>query len=933
MVVGWTSFKVDCYVMDIGGYDLVLGVSFLGTLGPLLWDFAEQTLCFQSGDRRILWAGIDREPAGLLPQHAINHRIRLQPGIDAVAVRPYRYAHIQKDELEHQCMEMLHQGVIRASSSAFSSPSLLVRKQDGSWRLCVDYRALNAKTVKDKFPIPVVEELLDELRGAKHFTKLDLRWGTDESDPPAVPSSLCLGFFDDILIYSSSWAEHLQHIHLVLQTLADHSLFLKCSKCSFAASSVAYLGHVISAAGVAMNEDKIRAVLSWPVPRTVRAVRGFLGLAGYYRRFIKGYGAMAAPLTKLLCKEGFRWTSEAETAFVNLRKALTQASVLQLPDFQRPFIVECDASGSGFGAMLHQGEGAVAFFSRPIAPRHVKLAAYERELIGLVQAVRHWRPYLWGRPFIVKTDHRSLKFLLDQRLSTIPQHQWASKLIGFDFMVEFKPGHANVVADALSHRNADDEQHLGACAAVSGPVFTMFEELRAELAQTPQLDSVRGHAEAGTEGWSTLDGLILKNKRVFVPAGDRGLVRQYVSSCRVCQQNKTDHLRPAGLLQSLEVPSAVWADIAMDFVEGLPRVNGKTVILTVVDRFSKFAHFIALVHPYTATTVARAFFSEIVRLHGIPASIVSDRDPIFTSTFRRELFELSGTKLNMSSAFHQQSDGQSEATNKIITMYLRCLTGDRPRQWLQWLPWAEFCYNSSFQASLGTSPFKVVYGRDPPTLQQYNGSSARLPAVDQQLHDRDEFLMEIRDRLEQAQQYQKNQHDCRHREVVFSPGQWVWLRLLHRPAASLDVRGRSKLGPRFYGPFKVLEHIGEVAYRLLLPAGARLHNVFHVDLLKPYKGEEPQETLELPPVQHGRVCLVPQQVLRGRLARGMSEVLVQWQGQSAAEAAWVPLTELKQRYPSFQLEDELIVQAGRDVMHGRQYWRRHRRNSSSKLGS
>ncbi|WVZ89950.1 hypothetical protein U9M48_036295 [Paspalum notatum var. saurae] len=670
MVVGWTSFKVDCYVMDIGGYDLVLGVSFLGTLGPILWDFAEQTLCFQSGDRRILWAGIDRvpppslhaitpsgdsmlesllekltalfqEPAGLPPQRAINHRIRLQPGIDVVAVRPYRYAHIQKDKLERQCAEMLHQGVIRASSSAFSSPALLVRKQDGSWRLCVDYHALNAKTVKDKFPIPVVEELLDELRGAKHFTKLDLRSGYHQvlmhaddihktafrthqglfeflvmpfglTNAPATFQALMnqilqrflcrfvLVFFDDILIYSSSWAKHLQHIHLVLQTLADHSLFLKRSKCSFAASSVAYLGHVISAAGVAMDEDKIRAVLSWPVPRTVRAVRGFLGLAGYYRQFIKGYRATAAPLTKLLCKEGFRWTSEAETAFVNLRKALTQAPVLQLPDFQRPFIVECDASG-GFGAVLHQGEGAVAFFSRPIAPRHVKLPAYEWELIGLVQAVRHWRPYLWGRPFIVKTDHRSLKFLLDQRLSTIPQHQWASKLIGFDFMVEFKPGHANVVADALSRRNADDEQHLGAYAAVSGPVFTMFEELRAELAQTPQLDLVRGHAEAGTEGWSTLDGLILKNKRVFVPAGsplvskiiedahtaghegvqktlhrvratfhipgDRGLVRQYVSSGRVCQQNKTDHLRPAGLLQSLEVPSAVWADIAMDFVE------------------------------------------------------------------------------------------------------------------------------------------------------------------------------------------------------------------------------------------------------------------------------------------------------------------------------------------------------------------------------
>ncbi|WVZ96603.1 hypothetical protein U9M48_042219 [Paspalum notatum var. saurae] len=230
-----------------------------------------------------------------------------------------------------------------------------------------------------------------------------------------------------------------------------------------------------------MDDDKVKVVLSWPVPRTVRAVRGFLGLAGYYRRFIKDYGATAAPLTKLLRKEGFRWTPEAAAAFQELRSAITSAPVLQLLDFQRPFIVECDASGSGFGAVLHQGSGAVAFFSWLIAPRHAKLAAYERELIGLVQAVRHWRPYLWGRQFVVKTDHRCLKFLLDQRLATIPQHQWASKLIGFDFTVEFKPGHTNIVADALSHRDADGRTDPAACFALFGPCFSLFDDLRAEL--------------------------------------------------------------------------------------------------------------------------------------------------------------------------------------------------------------------------------------------------------------------------------------------------------------------------------------------------------------------------------------------------------------------------------------------------------------------
>ena len=373
------------------------------------------------------------------------------------------------------------------------------------------------------------------------------------------------------------------------------------------------------------------------------------------------------------------------------------------------------------------------------------------------------------------------------------------------------------------------------------------------------------------------------------------------------------------------MPSSVFSDIAMDFVEGFLCINGKSVILTVVDRFSKFAHFIALGHPYTATSVAHAFFADIVSLHGIPASIVSDRDPVFTSGFWQELFRLSGVKLNMTTAFHPQSDGQSEATNKIIIMYLRCLAGERPRQWLQWLPWAEFCYNSSFQTSLGTSPFHVVYGQAPPATITYDHGLARLPAVDQQLRDRDEFLVEIRDRLEQAQQLYKAQYDKHHRELEFCPGDWVWLRLLHRPMASLFIHGRGKLGPKYFGPFKVLDRVGDMAYRLQLPLGTRLHNVFHVGLLKPFHGTPPETAPVLPPIRHGRVCLVPERVLNSRQVRGLQEVLVQWQGHQAAEASWMPLDEFRRVYPSFQLEDELIVQAGRDVMYGRHYTRCHKK--------
>jgi hypothetical protein len=296
----------------------------------------------------------------------------------------------------------------------------------------VDYRALNALTVKDTFPIPVV----DELHGARFFTKLDLRSGYHQvrMQPDDVHKTafrthdgmyeflvmafgLCnalatfqalmndvlwpflhrfvLVFFDDILIYSKTWADHLHHLRAAFSELRHQQLFVKRTKCVFGAVSVAYLDHVISEAGVTMDPAKVQAIHEWPAPRSARAVRGFLGLAGYYHKFIHNYGTITAPLTALLKKDGFEWSKAAAATFDAL-KAATSAPILAMPDFTKPFIVECEASSHGFGAVLIQEGHPVAFFSRPVAPRHRALIAYERELIGLVQAVRNWWPYLWG---------------------------------------------------------------------------------------------------------------------------------------------------------------------------------------------------------------------------------------------------------------------------------------------------------------------------------------------------------------------------------------------------------------------------------------------------------------------------------------------------------------------------------------------------------
>lgn len=370
--------------------------------------------------------------------------------------------------------ELLAAGVIRTSMSTFSSPVILVKKKDGSWRMCVDYRALNKATVPDKYPIPIVDELLDELYGATIFSKIDLKAGYHQirvhkddihktafrthnghyeylvmpfglMNAPATFQatmndifrpylrSFVLVFFDDILVYSKSETEHLEHLKLVLSVLESHCFVANEAKCKFGCKQVDYLGHVISGDGVAVDPDKIKCVLEWPEPKNVKGVRGFLGLTGYYRKFIKDYGKIAKPLTELTKKNNFVWGKEALVAFKLLKQIMTTPPVLGLPDFSVPFEVECDAAGRGIGAVLMQKRQPIAFFSKALSDGNLTKSVYEKELMALVLAIQHWRHYLLGKPFVVYTDHKSLKHFLQQRVTSPDQQCWLAKLLGYQF--------------------------------------------------------------------------------------------------------------------------------------------------------------------------------------------------------------------------------------------------------------------------------------------------------------------------------------------------------------------------------------------------------------------------------------------------------------------------------------------------------------------
>lgn len=364
--------------------------------------------------------------------------------------------------------------------------------------------------------------------------------------------------------------------------------------------------------------------------------------------------------------------------------------------------------------------------------------------MAVVLAIDKWRPYLIGRRFKIRTDHVSLKYLMEQRIITPSQQKWLSKLLGYDFEMEYKSGGENIVADALSRMY---------CTMVSLRVSSLITtELVAEIQASCIADinlqkkMTQLQQNADPKGkYTCVNGQLRRKGKLVVgantvlkskimnlihcsPVGGhsgslvtykkiaelvywKGMhkdVRNFVRSCDTCQLNKYDPTNPVGLLQPLPIPERIWDEVSMDFIEGLPSVYGKTVILVVVDRLSKSAHFIPLKHPYTAEGVAKAYLDHVYKLHGMPKSIVSDRDPVFTSLFWKELFKLRQVKLKFSSAYHPQTDGQTEVVNRCLETYLRCMCTFKPKEWLDYLPLAEWWYNTNFHSSLQSSPYEVL---------------------------------------------------------------------------------------------------------------------------------------------------------------------------------------------------------------------------------
>ncbi|GJW15685.1 ty3-gypsy retrotransposon protein, partial [Tanacetum coccineum] len=847
-------------------------------------------------------------------------------------------------------------------------------KKDGSWRFCIDYRALNKATVLDKFPIPVIDELLDELHGAMVFSKLDLKSGYHQirmkkedvsktafrtheghyeflvmtfglTNAPATFQSLMnkvfrpylrkfvLVFFDDILVYSKTIEEHKEHLLTIFSCLREHGLYANRKKCVFAQPTIEYLGHVVSRDGVSADPSKVSAMLEWPVPKNLKELRGFLGLTGYYRKFVQGYGKIAWALTQQLKKDNFNWNEEATNAFNALKLAMSSVPVLALPNFSKEFVVETDASGYGIGAVLMQEGRPIAYYSQTLGPRARMKSVYERGLMAIVLAVQKWRPYLLGRRFVVRTDQRSLKYLLEQRLISEEYQKWLTKLLGYDFVVQYKAGNENKAADALSRRGDPPT-----CLVMSVSGFVNWEDMLEDLVHDPELNSIKESIISGKAdiGEYTIEGdklfyrnrLVLPRTSKWIPrifdefhggaiGGHAGVLKTYkrlaaelywvgmkqdvtklVSECEICQRNKYSNMVPGGLLQPLALPDKVWDEVSMDFIEGLPKSDGFAAILVVVDRLSKYSHFIPLRHPYTASIVAVAFLREIVRLHGIPIAIVSDRDKIFLSNFWKELFRLQGVSL-----LRNQKVGPSGSRGLNIGITHRFI----------------------HRQTLHLSRFSIF-------------------EVDRYMEERDQVLKELKEHLSKVQDIMKMKADCHRRDVQFEVGDKVFLKLRPRRQQSVVRRNNEKLSSRYYGPYEILERIGKVAYKLKLPSTATIHPVFHVSQLKKFIGSN-MEKNDLPDglTEEMEVILQPQKVLTVR-NRGTNddskELLIHWKNLPEHDASWEPMSNIERQFPDFHLEDKVVLwEAGTDTnqvqdtryekSYGKTYQRRHKTKGGS----
>ncbi|GJU12145.1 putative reverse transcriptase domain-containing protein [Tanacetum coccineum] len=657
------------------------------------WSFAEQKISAtkeedKSEGKQVKDVSIVRDFPEEFPEdlpglplvRPVEFQIDLIPGAAPVARAPYRLAPSEMKELSEQLQELSDKGFIRPSSSPWGAPILFVKKKDGSFRMWIDYRELNKLTVKNRYPLPRIDDLFDQLEGSSIYSKIDLRSGyhqlrVREQDLPktAFRTRVCkpyldkfvIVFIDDILIYSKDKKKHEEHLKAILRLLKEEKLYAKFSKCDFWIPKVQFLGHVIDSRGIHVDPAKIESIKDWASPKTPTEIRQFLGLAGYYRRFIEGFSKIAKSMTKLTQKEvKFDWGEKEEDAFQLIKQKLCSAPILALPEGSEDFVVYCDASHKGLGAVLMQREKVIAYASRQLKVHEENYTTHDLELGSKELNMR--------------------------------QRRWLELLRDYDYDIRYHPGKANVVADALSHKERDEPLRVRALVMTIGLdpskqiLAAQIEALKPENLKKEdvggmiRIDLPKERLEPRANGTLRLNG------RSWLPLLTATMRSVNHAQIHLSQSHgRTSRSKNPGFLVQPEIPEWKWSNITMDFGTKLPKSSqGLDTTWVIIDRLTKSAHFLPKGENDPLDQLARLYLNKIVARHGTP----THHTVIGMGNSRRI---------------------SREHSNKLWNLedLLRACVIDFGKGWAKHLPLVKFSYNDSYHASIKAAPYEALYGR------------------------------------------------------------------------------------------------------------------------------------------------------------------------------------------------------------------------------
>ncbi|KAK3540883.1 hypothetical protein QTP86_002978 [Hemibagrus guttatus] len=883
-----------------------------------------------------LKAVFSKKKATSLPPHRpYDCAIELLPGTCPPRGRIFSLSPPERTAMNKYINESLAAGIIRPSTSPAGAGFFFVSKKDGGLRPCIDYRGLNKITIRNRYPLPLMATAFEILQEASIFTKLDLRnayhlvrirqgdeWKTAFNTPtghyeylvmpfgltnaPAVFQALIndilrdmldqfvFVYLDDILIFSSSLQEHVIHVSKVLRCLLDNHLYVKPEKCEFHVTQVQFLGFIIKPGQIKMDPQKVQAVVDWPSPSSVKEVQRFLGFANFYCKFIRNFSSVTAPLSALTKGNiaGFHWGPEAELAFNKLKCRFTSAPILILPNPEIPFTVEVDASDVGVGAVLSE-RGAdnklhpCAFLSHRLTPTERNYHVGDRELLAVKLALEEWRHWLEGakHPFQVLTDHKNLEYIQQAKRLNPRQARWSLFFNRFQFILSYRPGSKNLKPDALSRVYVNTPQEDAITPII--PSSKIVAPIRWELEGTVKQAQAR---EPDPGGGPT--------NCLFVPKTVRSQILQWGHCSRLTCHPGTS--RTLEFLQRRFWWPTIKEDVTtfvkacptcnQDFITGLPLSQGNTVIMVIVDRFSKAAWFVPLPKLPTAKETADLIITHVFRVFGILQDIVSDRGPQFSSRFWRAFCQSLGASVSLSSGFHPESNGQTERLNQDLETTLRCMAANNPSSWSSFVMWAEYAHNTLRSSATGMSPFECQFGYTPSLFPEQEVETA-VPSAQQFVKRCRQTWKRARLKLlKVSQQYQHQANRRRRSAPTLHPGQRVWLSTKNIP---LRMESR-KLSQRFIGPFKISRKVNPVTYRLYLPKSLKINPTFHVSLLKPVlsspflaKGNPPP-----PRIIGGQPAYTVHRVLDVRQVRGSRQYLVDWEGYGPEERSWVPAKDI-----------------------------------------